>query len=60
MVSFAQGGTGVPFPPFLSSWRHFLQSARSTYGGWWWWAGVCMGVGCRQGWVGNVIPGVLT
>ena len=25
MVSFAQGGAGVPFPPYLSSQHHFLS-----------------------------------
>ena len=60
MVSFAQGGTCVPCPLLCLLGAFVLPSARSAYGGWWWWAGVCMGLGCRRGWVGNVIPGVLT
>ena len=37
-----------------------MPSPRSSYGGWWWWASVCMIFGCWRGWVGSVIPGVLT
>ena len=61
LVSFAQGGTGVPCPTlyvFLAP--LFIPSARSACGGWWWWAGVYVGFGFWWGWVGIVIPGVLT
>ena len=47
-------------PPSLSYRKNFILSARSACGRWWSWVGVCVGLGCRRGWVGNVIPGVIT
>ena len=49
-----------PSPLFCFLCAVVMPSARSAYGGWWWWSGVCVGLGCQQGWVGNVILGVLT
>ena len=59
-VFFSRGGRCTLSPLHCLIGYIVMPSDRSAYGGWWWWAGVCVVLRCRWGWVGNLIPGVLT